>query len=233
LPKLTHSSLPKRLADSIQAQIISKDMGEGERLPTEPELMKSFGVSRTVVREAAALLMSRGIVEVRPRRGMTVKAPDGSGFAESLVAQLQMSRVSLDQLLEVRLMLESSMARIAAVNRTEDDLRLLDKNLSEMSSSVDRDHTIELDLAFHEAIAAATHNPFFIMVARPINDLLRLLYHDKLGYMSLRETTVFEHRQIVESVRKKNRSGAEECTRKHLVRVANSFHKLIAEKASH
>ena len=207
-------------------------MGEGERLPTEPELMKSFGVSRTVVREAAALLMSRGIVEVRPRRGMTVKAPDGSGFAESLVAQLQMSRVSLDQLLEVRLMLESSMARIAAVNRTEDDLRLLDKNLSEMSSSVDRDHTIELDLAFHEAIAAATHNPFFIMVARPINDLLRLLYHDKLGYMSLRETTVFEHRQIVESVRKKNRSGAEECTRKHLVRVANSFHKLIAEKAS-
>ena len=230
MQKLAHSSLPKRLADSIQAQIISKDMCEGERLPTEPELMKSFGVSRTVVREAAALLISRGLVEVRPRRGMTVKAPDGSGIAESLVAQLQMSHVSLDQLLEVRLMLESSMAQIAAVNRTEGDLRLLDKNLAEMSTSVDRDHTIDLDVAFHEAMAAATHNPFFLMVTKPINDLLRLLYHDKLGYMSLRETTVFEHRQIVESVRERNCKGAEESTRNHLSRVAKTIQDLLAEK---
>ena len=141
-----------------------------------------------------------------------------------------MSHVSLAQLLEVRLMLESSMAQIAAVNRTEDDLRLLDKNLAEMSTSADRDHTIDLDVAFHEAMASATHNPFFLMVTKPINDLLRLLYHDKLGYMSLRETTVFEHRKIVESVRERNCKGAEESTRNHLSRVAKTIQDLLAEK---
>ena len=103
MQKLEHESLPRRVADRLQSQIIEKRMGEGDRLPTEPELMALFGVSRTVVREAAALLVSRGLVDVKPRRGMTVRAPDGSGVAESLAAQLQMSRVSLDQLLEVRL----------------------------------------------------------------------------------------------------------------------------------
>ena len=68
MQKLDHSSLPKRLANSIQAQIINAGMCEGEKLPTEPELMKSFGVSRTVVREAAALLISRGLVGVVLRK---------------------------------------------------------------------------------------------------------------------------------------------------------------------
>ena len=231
LLKLHHSNMPERLAKRMQDQIIASEMREGDKLPTEPELMQSFGVSRTVVREAVAILISRGLVDVRPRRGMTVKAPDGSGVAESLVAQLQMSRVSLEQLLEVRLMLESSMAEIAAQNRNENDLCLLYSNVAEMSESTDRDHTIELDVAFHEALAAATHNPFFLIVVKPINDLLRLLYNDKLGYMSLRETTVLEHGKIVKAVRERDPKKAKEATCKHLLRVGNSVKDLLTEKS--
>ena len=107
---------------------------------------------------------------------------------------------------------------------------MLDKNLDEMSNSADRNNTIDLDVAFHEAMATATHNPFFLMVARPINELLRLLYNDKLGYMSLRETTVFEHGQIVDAVRKRNPIEAEEATRNHLLRVGKSVQDLLGEK---
>ncbi len=205
-------------------------MVEGDRLPTEPALMALFGVSRTVVREAAALLTSRGLVEVRPRRGMTVRAPDGSGVAESLAAQLQLSRVSLDQLLEVRLTLESAMAQIAAVNRTEDDLGRLDENLTHMADlKTDRATTINLDISFHEAVADATHNPFFQMVIRPINDLLRTLYIDKVGYMSLRDTTVIEHRAIVDAIRASSPDEAVAATRTHLSRVSESVRDMISK----
>lgn len=227
--KLEHESLPRRVADRLQSQIIEKRMGEGDRLPTEPELMALFGVSRTVVREAAALLVSRGLVDVKPRRGMTVRAPDGSGVAESLAAQLQMSRVSLDQLLEVRLTLESSMAQIAAANRTDGDLDRLDDNLALMADpATDREATVNLDIAFHEAIADATHNPFFQIVIRPINDLLRALYIDKVGYMSLRGTTVDEHRAIVEAIRESRPDEAVAATRAHLERVGESVRGMIA-----
>lgn len=230
MQRLEHESLPRRVADQIQSRIIEEHMVEGDRLPTEPALMALFGVSRTVVREAAALLTSRGLVEVRPRRGMTVRAPDGSGVAESLAAQLQLSRVSLDQLLEVRLTLESAMAQIAAVNRTEDDLGRLDENLTHMADlKTDRATTINLDISFHEAVADATHNPFFQMVIRPINDLLRTLYIDKVGYMSLRDTTVIEHRAIVDAIRASSPDEAVAATRTHLSRVSESVRDMISK----
>ncbi|NNK58547.1 MAG: FadR family transcriptional regulator, partial [Desulfofustis sp.] len=106
MPQLTNERLSKTVADDLQQKIISDRLKVGDQLPTEPELMEEYGVSRTVIREAAACLVSRGVVDVRPRRGMTVRAPDGKGLAESLIAQLQMSKVSLPQLLQVRAVLE-------------------------------------------------------------------------------------------------------------------------------
>lgn len=227
--KIEQESLPKKVADRLQAQIIDDRLEAGARLPTEPELMEQYGVSRTVVREAAALLVSRGLVEVRPRRGMTVREPDGTGVAESLAAQLQMSRVSLPQLLEVRLTLETAMARIAASNRTEEDIARLEANIAEMAApNADRNNTIHLDIAFHEALAEATHNPFFLMVSRPINDLLRVLYIDKVGYMSLRDTTIAEHRAIVDAIRASDSVAADQATVQHLSRVGDSVKTMIA-----
>ena len=97
----------------MQDQIIGTDMRESDKLTIKPERIQSFGVSRAVVRNAVALLISRRLVVVRSRRNTTVKAPDGSGVAEGFVVQVQMSRISLEHLLEVRLILESSMVEIA------------------------------------------------------------------------------------------------------------------------
>ena len=123
MAKIQNERLSKIVADQLMNQIITREYVAGKRLPTEPEIMADFGVSRTVVREAAALLVSRGVVEVRPRRGMTVREADGQGIAESLTAQLQMRRVSPSQLLQVRLVLETAIVRLAAVERTTERSR--------------------------------------------------------------------------------------------------------------
>jgi DNA-binding FadR family transcriptional regulator len=229
---IENQRLSRVVADRLQERIIVSGLSTGMALPTEPEIMEEFGVSRTVVREAAALLISRGLVEVRPRRGMTVRAPDGYGLADSLVAQLRMSRVSLPQLLRVRETLECAIARLAALDRTEEDLGKLRANLDEMAkASLDRGRTIELDMAFHELLSVATHNPFFLIVTRPVNELLRNLYIDRVGYMSLRELTLAEHGAIFAAIAVGDPDAADRATRDHLERIGGSVERLMADIA--
>jgi len=227
---LENTRLSGKLAKILQAAIIDGELQAGTKLPTESVLMEKYNVSRTVVREAAALLVSRGIVEVRPRRGMTVRKPDGHGLAESLIAQLQMNRVSLSQLLEVRISLECAIARIAAGSRTEDDILCLQAIQKKMSDpKISKEGAVESDLLFHEALAKATHNPFFSLVTNPINELLRSLYLDKIGYMSLRKHTIAEHKVILEAVIRQQPDSADLATRVHLGRVEKSVQAFINE----
>jgi GntR family transcriptional repressor for pyruvate dehydrogenase complex len=228
MPKIQSEKLSKKVADRLMEQILRQGLSEGAKLPTEPALMEEFGVSRTVVREAAALLASRGVVEVRPRRGMTVRAPDGSGVAESLHAHLQMSNVSPTQLLQVRLVLETAIVRLAAVQATAEDIEVLQRNLEQMQSAGNnRTRTIELDTAFHELLAAATHNPFFSLVTRPIIELLRNLYMDKDRYMSLIDDTFADHRAILSALEKRSANEAEKAMCLHLGRVEQNVRAML------
>lgn len=230
MTQIDRKRLSSVVADRLQEHIIEQELEAGMTLPTEPEIMEQFGVSRTVVREAAALLVSRGIVEVRPRRGMTVRALDGQGVSASLIAQLRMNKISLPKLLEVREQLECSIARLAAASRTEDDVEALRENLRRMDSAekLDRSQTIEIDMEFHVLLAKATHNPFFLIVTRPINELLRSLYIDKVGYMSLSEQTKREHGAILDAIAKRDPIAADRATRNHLVRVGRSVEQLMS-----
>lgn len=231
MPRISNERLSKLVADDLQEQIIHNRLKGGDQLPTEPKLMEVYGVSRTVIREAAALLVSRGVVEVRPRRGMTVRPPDGKGLSESLIAQLQMSKVSLPQLLQVRSVLETAIVRLVTEQNSDDDIAKLRENLRRMQSSdIDRKEEIKIDIEFHELLAAATHNPFFVLVSKPINGLLRSLYFDKSGYMSFREITCSEHAAIVDAIEVGDIDAAETATQKHLDRVRATVEKLISEK---
>jgi GntR family transcriptional repressor for pyruvate dehydrogenase complex len=230
MPLLSNERLSKTVADDLQRKIIHNKLEVGDQLPTEPKLMEEYGVSRTVIREAAACLVSRGVVDVRPRRGMTVRPPDGKGLAESLIAQLQMSKVSLPQLLQVRVVLEAAIVKLAAEQRSAEDLERLRHNLKRMKADdLDRHQAIKVDLEFHDLLAAATHNPFFTLVSRPITELLYAIYINKSGYMSFRSLTLSEHTSIVDAIEGKDAEGAAASMQKHLDRVGTTVEELLAE----
>lgn len=230
MPIIENERLSKTVAEDLQQKIISSELKVGDQLPTEPKLMEEYGVSRTVIREAAACLVSRGVVDVRPRRGMTVRAPDGKGLSDSLIAQLQMSNVSLSQLLQVRSVLETAMARLAAGQRTQGDITRLRDNLRRIESADnDRRNVLKIDLEFHDLLAEATHNPFFILVSRPITQLLYSIYINKSGYMTFRSTTYAEHRAIVDAIVDQDAESAVTAIEKHLNRVGTTIEKLLSE----
>jgi GntR family transcriptional repressor for pyruvate dehydrogenase complex len=218
------------IADRIQEQILEERLAPGTSLPTEAELMAQYGVGRSAVREAAKVLVERGLVEVRPGKGMTVSAPLGDVVTKQLVTHLKMSRTSPAQLFEVREIIDTQIARSAARNHTDEDIAYLREVLREADEVPDDpDAYIPLDLAFHQGLARATQNPFYSLVVSAIFLLIRDPSFSPLRYSSVRELTQAEHRAIVDAIE----SGDEELAVKnslgHSHRVRSDMENLFAK----
>lgn len=228
MDRLDRDRLSQILADRLQLKILDEEMSPGSRLPTEVDLMEQYDVSRTVVREAAAILASRGLVDVRPRRGMTVRRADPRTMAAPLMALLKSNRVLPTQLIEVRQQLEKAIARTAAIHRTVEDLANLEACVwaAERVGS-NQVEAARLDMQFHELLAEATHNPFYIVVTSPVTALLREMYEESFGYLALQSETNTEHRLILAAVAAGDAVAAERAIDAHLDRVSNSIKQIV------
>lgn len=124
-------------------------------------LEREFEVSKTVVREALRVLAAKGLVETRQKRGTVVRPRREWGLLDSDVLRWQggdqPNFTFLENLAEVRAIVEPAGARLAAQRRTEDDLALLDAALDAMASA-DADTMAAADVRFHRAVLEAAHN---------------------------------------------------------------------------
>lgn len=224
----TPRRLSEQVATAIQDELIKSRRRPGDQLPTEPELAAKYDVSRTVIREAGRLLVERGLVDIRPGRGMVVAAFDGANMARQYGLMLEMEHAQFEDLIEMRLVLEVSMTEFAARRRTESDLAAIDAKLRAFAEpGLQQDQALEFDLDFHAAIAEAAHNPFFRSIVNPINDYLRSKYRPSLGYGPARERTLREHTAIAQAVRAGDAEAAGEMSRQHLLRILQMHQELV------
>ena len=154
---LRKHSLADTLAQRLQRRIAAGKFRTGERLPTESELMRMFGVGRSTVREAVRMLSDRGFLNVRQGAGTFVAAPAAS---DALVEQ-RLRRADIRELDEVRKILEAAIVERAAARRTPQDMERIESLLAqrgEAAEAGDLERCIAADIAFHAAIAEATHN---------------------------------------------------------------------------
>ncbi|MEO6830817.1 MAG: FadR/GntR family transcriptional regulator [Chitinophagaceae bacterium] len=149
--------LAEEVAQSLQQQISSEVYKPGAQLPTEPELMKNFGVGRSSIREAIKILSQGGFITVHQGVGTFVN--EREAHKEPLNERLK--RASLLDLEEVRQLLEMKIAEKAALNRTIGDIELLKSYLAERKNAAESDlleECIVADINFHNAIAEASKN---------------------------------------------------------------------------
>jgi DNA-binding FadR family transcriptional regulator len=162
------------LADALRSQITSGRLRPGDRLPTEPQLCRSAGVSRSTVREALRLLASEHlVVTVRGVAGGSfVVHPSPAQLADSLCIGVSLwqatGAVGVAELLEVRTMLEVPATRLAALRRTEQDVESIRATLFDPWKAT-VDEMLEAHHAFHVAIAAACANPLLELVTLPLH----------------------------------------------------------------
>jgi DNA-binding FadR family transcriptional regulator len=164
------------IARTIGTEILTGIYAPGAKLPSEAEILKRFGVSRTVLREVMKTLSAKGLVVLKTRVGARVLNSSSWNFfdAELLAWRVEMG---LDEqfrrsLTEIRLAFEPFAASLAAERRSDTHVALLRDCVRRMALSRTRDEFAEVDLEFHQLIGVASGNPMMRSLAAVIETAL-------------------------------------------------------------
>lgn len=167
----TRTGLVDQVIAQMRGLVATGEWPVDRRIPTESELVSALGVGRNTVREAVRALAHAGLLEVRQGDGTFVRATSElSGAVRRLCGS------ELREILEVRRALEVEGARLAAVRRTDDDLRDLETALHTCNAAIDaRDMAtvIRADAALHLRLIEAARNPLLIELYRGISEAVR------------------------------------------------------------
>lgn len=211
-----------RLADQLYGkifeQIVEGGLNVGDKLPSEHEICDRFGVSRPVVREALLRLRVDGLVTAHQGLGTFVShqpAPRLKTFSDvsNVGAYLRAQ--------EIRVALEGDAARLAAMRRTDEELRHITEAHTAFIDELERGHvSAEADLAFHASIAQATGNDYYLGVLESIHEsisgFMRLtLSLTRTGSRQRAQRVADEHSAILAAIREQDGERA---------RVAMQFH---------
>ncbi|MDA3615608.1 FadR/GntR family transcriptional regulator [Chitinophagaceae bacterium LY-5] len=156
MQQIQKQSLADMVAGNLQKQIQESFYAVDSKLPTEPELMKTFGVGRSTIREAIKLLVNSGFLNVQQGVGTFVKSKNGHEHIENTLEKSKLSDIH-----EVRELLEIKIAEKAAQKRTLKHLKKIEEALAARlayAENGDIDNCIKADIQFHTAIAESCGN---------------------------------------------------------------------------
>lgn len=213
--------LATRVAEHLSREIHAGRIAPQSRLPTEHELAKTLGVSRNVVREALSQLRADGLVYVRQGAGTFALAPEDSKVIR-LDPLLLGDADDLGQLFELRAILETEAAGLAAARISPDGLEVLADALARMQGSErTRDDSVAADLEFHREISRATGNTYIqtfnTYIAGQIRDTIYLARRAQSIDVVVDET-IAEHQAIFAALKAGDAAEARAVMRGHILR---------------
>lgn len=200
----------------FEQRILSGELAPGDTLPPERALCEAFDVGRSTVREAINRLASLGLVRSVHGSGTRVEAPSARPVAAGLERLIRRSEPDLAKLAQVRLPLETAMAALAALHRTDEHLARLERAQAELAAAgATLEAQVRADLDFHAVLAEASGNPFFGLMLSPIQGLLIQSRRLTLGEHGAR-LAHDHHAAILHAVRARDEQAAAEAMRRHL-----------------
>lgn len=212
--------LSQVVADQISDLIMSGELNEGDRLPSERELAEEMGVSRTVVREAIKLLRAAGLLRVRVGIGSFVTLPSRNILEEPLSRFSTPERRKIAELIQLREAIEPPITALAAQNATSEDIAKLEQAIEEMGANLTNPQEyIVADNVFHNTLAEATQNSLFQLIVHSIVDLLQESRRLAVSSPGAAERSSYHHRQILEAVKAKDVEGAQEAMIAHMSQI--------------
>lgn len=210
-----------RIAEHINLKISEGTFKMGDRLPAERDIAEQMSVSRASVREALAILEVLGVVEI--------KVGDGSYVRKKMEHfRFELSKVknfSLYELIEARAYIEGMIVEIAVEKATEEDIRKLQNNISEMEAIVDDDHQVdrffELGMAFHEELAKIVQNEVITnivntLINQNLSTTWKLLNRKILSVREAREHQIEEHQIVFHAIIERDKETARKAIQMHL-----------------
>ena len=209
-----------QIVEALARRILGGEIPEGATLDLVA-LQSELDVSLTALRESLKVLAAKGMVDARQKRGTFVRSRADWNLLDADVLRWQFEggrkteadRALLQNLAEVRAIIEPAAVRLAAERRTEADLAALDEAIAAMDrAESDPAHAVDADLAFHRALLTATHNELLERMEMVIES--GLAHRDRIVHSSPHsEDPLPAHRAVLDAVRQRDPSAAEAAMR--------------------
>jgi GntR family transcriptional repressor for pyruvate dehydrogenase complex len=223
----TERHLSLEVANRIKELIRKEKLKPGDKLPNEMQFAGLFGVSRPTVREAVKSLVSQNIIEIQRGKGTFVSQTPGIASDPLGLDFLADDDLHL-YLIEVRLLIEPGVARLAAERGSPADISRIEKFLQEMKTIVDR-HEVNMrtELEFHRSIAEATENPVIMRLVPIIMDSIIKTYRDAPRTSEDHRQALVEHTQIFDAIKTRHKAEAYAAMERHL---QNSYRRTLSRR---
>ncbi|MBF6352313.1 FadR family transcriptional regulator [Nocardia flavorosea] len=219
------------LAEQLRKRILSGELPQGARLPSDAELTAEFGVGRSTIREALRSLASQNLITTT--RGVTggsfVATPSVGHISASLETGVALmaaaEAVTVDQLMEVRNLMEVPAAGIAAFRRTEEHLAELRAAIFD-PDGVQGPQTFAKNQQFHLVLLRATGNPLLELITAPVFRVLSTRFGRDAAPGGFWQCVDHDHRAILEVVTAGDSMAAIDLMRRHLDHLGDSYRRM-------
>jgi len=220
LKALKKTKIYQEIAKQIYNLIEEGKLKYGDQLPPERRLSEIFQVSRHSVREAIRALEQQNILKSRVGSGTFVVVDDGPSVDDLLTKAIHRRKDKLAEIFQFRKMLEPQIAAQAALNATAKDIVRLEQILERQRRSTgDLRLMVELDDAFHIALAEMTHNSVLLKVVERLNDILAGSRVEGSQSRERLEHSIEGHSKVIKALAEKNAAAAMSAMEEHLTQV--------------
>ena len=217
--RLLRTRLYEQVAEQITAWIALNGLTAGDRLPPERELAARLGVSRATLSQALVALEVIGVVTVRHGDGTVVT---GSPSEARIVDAIRAHADRLPEIIETRDALETKIAALAAVRRTDGDLARIHDALQVMADDVEAGgRGVEGDELFHGAVTAAAHSLLLARLMDEIGDLIKETRIESLSQPGRPLDSLAGHRAVADAIAAGDAAGAAVAMHEHVVMVSD------------
>jgi GntR family transcriptional repressor for pyruvate dehydrogenase complex len=204
----------------------------GDKLPPERELAELMNVSRTSVREAIKTLSAMGLVVIRKGHGVFVSEANLGAVINKMGDVLVLKKDEIEQLFEIRKVLETQAAQWAAERATNEELDDLKKLVEEAKAACKNQNALpevitSHDTKFHNAVIKASHN---VVLGLVMDGMLEALTKVREGTMRMPGRliqSILDHEEIVKAIMKRDKVAAREAMYGHIESVEKSIKKFV------
>ena len=222
-------SLGDQTSERIIQLIMDNQWSSGDKLPNEYDLAEMLEVGRSTIREAIKALVSRNILEIR--RGSGTFISKKCGIADDplgLTFVKDKFKLALD-LLEVRFIIEPSIASIAATKATEEEIQQMSTLCDEIEELIlNGKPYMEKDIEFHTAIAKSSKNLVMVNLIPIINSSIAIFID--ITNQKLRSETIETHREVLNAIKEHDSNGARDAMLLHLVYNRRNIRSVIQKE---
>lgn len=230
---IQRTRLPDEIANLLRTLIIDGTFKPDQPLPSERVLAERLQVSRNSVRDAIRRLEVVGLLRARHGQGTFLSELTADNLVTPMAAVLTFNRARQADLMDVRRVFEPAVAGMAASRATESELQEIDRILATQRRKLrSGESTIQEDMAFHAALARATHNPVLAGIMETLNQLLVESRARTLGQRGHPLRSLRGHAAVADALRRRDAGRAALAMRAHIDQIAAELEQLPPRAAA-